>query len=162
MSNGSSESASSFRWNNVVLGVAVVALAAMSWAYFEQRNAARTQATASAETLAAVQAALDEEKAKPITLEYAREIQEAKARLYVQVQSGKTVRFYNNTSADDLEITFQAGLFPDQPNNPFTVEPKKWVDTTVDDQAADGKVYVLLTTDTTDHGGSEMIVGSGP
>jgi hypothetical protein len=162
MSNGTSESESSFRWNYVVLGVAVVALAAMSWAYFEQRNVARTQAAASEESLAAMQAALDEEKAKPITFEYARPDPGDPAFFYVQVQAGKAVRFYNNTETDPdpMVVEFEAGAFKDL-TSPFTVEPGKHVDATVDEQALDLKAY-WVRTPALDHGGAEMIVGSGP
>jgi hypothetical protein len=164
MANESSESQGVSPVLRVFFVVAIIALAVLIWAYYAERRktvAAQTLAAAQEQTIADLEEELDAEKAKPITFEYARPSSGDPAWFYVQVQAGKKVRFFNNTDADDMVVSFEAGAFPGLTENPFTVTPKDWVDTTVNEQAPDRKTYWVYTPGE-DHGGGEVIVGDGP
>jgi hypothetical protein len=150
---------------NVLLVGAVLVAAYFIFANFqakEQRDVAQTRAAALEATLKELQGELDAEKARPVTLEFARPKSDEDPRLYLQVQAGKKVRFYNRTEDVDLNVKYEAGAFPDLTDNPFTVDPTKHLDVTLDPQATDGMVYVIDTVDKLKHGGAEMIVGGGP
>ena len=160
MNDQSSNSGSSGTWKNAVLVVAVVALAAMTWAYWEEKSKNEVAKTKEA----AMQEILDKLNArgtKPLTFEFAPAKTGADPELYVQVSAKKKFTLYNRTN-ESAEVSFPPGAFVGAPGNPFTLPANQHRDLRVNDNAIDGTVYNLSVDQGTGHGGSEMIVGSGP
>lgn len=165
MGNETSDNASSSVLKNAFLAVAVIAALVLAWAYYQEKgrtDIAQTESAALTAMLAEVEDDLAAEKAKPVTFEYARPVAAEEPRLYIQVQAGKNIRFYNRTAGDDLEITYEPGAFPDLEGQPIKVVPTKHGDYTLNPEVPDGHVYVIEVNEPLKHGGSEMIVGSGP